>query len=126
MVVFSPHDAEILSHHHKVILVRNDTSPEDINGMYVAAGIMTARGGMTSHAAVVARGMGKPCVSAVSGLLIDENQQILTTSSGQIIKQGMTITIDGSTGNIIIGEVKLIEPEFSAEFNTLLSWSDQS
>ena len=124
IVVFSPYDAEELSHHHEVILVRNDTSPEDIKGMHVSAGILTARGGMTSHAAVVARGMGTPCVCGVNGLIINEKQKIFTTSSGYKIKQGDTITIDGSTGKIIIGDVKFIEANFSEEFNTMLQWAD--
>jgi len=124
IVVFSPYDAEELSHHHKVILVRNDTSPEDIKGMHVSAGILTARGGMTSHAAVVARGMGTPCVCGVNGLIVNEQQKIFTTSSGHKIKQGDTITIDGSTGKIIIGDVKLIKTNFSEEFNTILKWAD--
>ncbi|MCF8494781.1 MAG: pyruvate, phosphate dikinase [Rickettsiaceae bacterium] len=125
IVVFSPYDAEELAHHHKVILVRNDTSPEDIKGMHVSVGIVTARGGMTSHAAVVARGMGKPCVCGINGLIVNEKQKIFTTSSGYQIAQGDTITIDGSTGKIIIGDVKLVEPGFSAEFNNILEWADQ-
>ena len=125
IVVFSPYDAEDLAHHHKVILVRNDTSPEDIKGMHVSVGIVTARGGMTSHAAVVARGMGKPCVCGINGLIVNEKQKIFTTDSGYQIAQGDTITIDGSTGKIIIGDVKLVEPGFSAEFNTILEWADQ-
>lgn len=125
IVVFSPYDAEELSHHHKVILVRNDTSPEDIQGMYVSSGILTARGGMTSHAAVVARGMGKPCVCGVKEIVVNEEQKILTTPDGQIINQGDVITIDGSTGKIIIGKVDLIESNFSEEFKTILKWSDE-
>lgn len=125
IVVFSPYDAEELSHHHKVILVRNDTSPEDITGMHVSVGIITARGGMTSHAAVVARGMGKPCVCGVRGLIVNEQKKLFITKDGQEIKHGDIITIDGSTGNIILGEVKVIEPEFSEEFNTVLTWADE-
>lgn len=125
IVVFSPYDAEELAHHHRVILVRNDTSPEDIKGMHVSVGIITARGGMTSHAAVVARGMGKPCVCGVNGLIVNEKQKIFTTASGYQVAQGDTITIDGSTGKIIIGDVNLVEPGFSAEFNTILEWADQ-
>ncbi len=124
IVVFSPYDAEELSHHHKVILVRNDTSPEDIKGMHVAKGIITARGGMTSHAAVVARGMGRPCVCGVKGLTVNEKDKYFTTSDGQKIKQGDIITLDGSTGKIIVGMVKLIEPQFSPEFETILQWAD--
>ncbi|NRB11448.1 MAG: pyruvate, phosphate dikinase [Rickettsiaceae bacterium] len=125
IVVFSPHEAEELSHHHKVILVRNETSPEDIKGMHVSAGIMTAKGGMTSHAAVVTRGMGKPCVCGVKGLTVNENERCFITETGQKINHGETITIDGSTGNIIVGEVMLVEPKFSQEFITILSWADE-
>ncbi len=124
IVVFSPFDAEELSIHHKVILVRNDTSPEDIKGMHVSSGMITARGGMTSHAAVVARGMGTPCVCGINGLVVNEQQKIFTTKTGHKIKQGDTITIDGSTGKIIIGEVRLIESNFSKEFDTILEWAD--
>lgn len=124
IVVFSPYDAEELAHHHKVILVRNDTSPEDIKGMHVSKGIITARGGMTSHAAVVARGMGRPCVCGVKGLIVNEKERYFITSSGHKVKQGEVITLDGSTGKIIIGDVKLIEPKFSDEFKTILDWSD--
>ena len=124
IVVFSPFDAEELSIHHKVILVRNDTSPEDIKGMHVSSGMITARGGMTSHAAVVARGMGTPCVCGINGLVVNEQQKIFTTKTGHKIKQGDTITIDGSTGQIIIGEVRLIESNFSKEFDTILEWAD--
>lgn len=125
IVVFSPYDAEELAHHHKVILVRNDTSPEDIKGMHVSVGIVTARGGMTSHAAVVARGMGKPCICGINSLIVNEKKKIFTTASGYQVAQGDTITIDGSTGKIIVGDVKLVEPGFSAEFNTILEWADQ-
>lgn len=124
IVTFSPYDAEELSHHHKVILVRNDTSPEDIQGMHLSEGIITARGGMTSHAAVVARGMGTPCVCGVKGLVVNKKQQFFTTSSGHHVKQGDLITLDGSSGNIIIGPVKLVEPKFSEEFNIILKWAD--
>ena len=125
IVVFSPYDAEELSLHHKVILVRNDTSPEDIKGMHVSSGMLTARGGMTSHAAVVARGMGTPCVCGINGLVVNEQQKVFTTNTGHKIKQGDTITIDGSTGKIIIGEVQLIESNFSKEFETILEWADE-
>ena len=124
IAVFSPYDAEELAHHHKVILVRNDTSPEDIKGMHVAKGIITARGGMTSHAAVVARGMGRPCVCGVKGLTVNEKEQYFITSSGKKIHQGEVITLDGSTGKIMVGTVNLIEPQFSPEFETILKWAD--
>ncbi len=125
IVVFSPDKAEELSHHHKVILVRNDTSPEDIKGMHVSKGIITARGGMTSHAAVVARGMGRPCVCGVKNLIVNERERYFTTASGEKIKHGDTITIDGGTGKIILGDVKLLEPKFSPEFNKILDWADE-
>ncbi|MBN8511688.1 MAG: pyruvate, phosphate dikinase [Rickettsiales bacterium] len=125
IVVFSPYDAEELSRHHKVILVRNDTSPEDIKGMHVSAGIITARGGMTSHAAVVARGMGKPCICGINGLAVNEASKTFRTPAGIIVKEGETITIDGSNGKILVGEIKLINPEFSGEFKTILKWADE-
>lgn len=125
IAVFSPYDAEELSHHHKVILIRNDTSPEDIQGMHLSKAIVTARGGMTSHAAVVARGMGCPCVCGVKGLTVNEKDKYFTTSSGHRINQGDMIAIDGASGNIIIGDVKLIEPTFSEEFNLFLEWADE-
>lgn len=124
MVVFSPHDAEIYAHHHNVILVRNDTSPEDIQGMHISKAIVTARGGMTSHAAVVARGMGRPCVCGVQNIVINEKEQFFTTKTGHTIKQGDIITIDGGSGKIIIGDVNLVKPKLSSEFNTILKWAD--
>ncbi len=124
VVVFSPYDAEKMSHHHKVILVRQDTSPEDINGMSISAGILTARGGMTSHAAVVARGMGKPCICGANDIIINEKAQIFTI--GQLtVKYGDTITIDGGTGKIFLGEVPLIQPTFTEEFQNILDWSTE-
>ncbi|WP_425361696.1 pyruvate, phosphate dikinase [Candidatus Tisiphia endosymbiont of Mystacides longicornis] len=124
IVVFSPYDAEKMLHHHKVILVRHDTSPEDINGMYVSAGILTARGGMTSHAAVVARGLGKPCVCGANDLVIDEKKQIFKIGN-TIINYGDLITIDGGTGKIFLGEVQLTQPTFTKEFQTILDWADE-
>lgn len=124
IAVFSPYDAEEMSHHHKVILVRNDTSPEDIKGMYVASGILTARGGMTSHAAVVARGMGKPCVCGVNSLIVNENAKMLKIGE-IIVKSGDEITIDGSTGKVFLGKAPLIQPNFSEEFITILTWADE-
>jgi len=124
IAVFSPYDAEELSHHHKVILIRQDTSPEDIKGMHVSDGILTIRGGMTSHAAVVARGMGKPCVCGTKGALVDEVGKCLKVGS-HIINQGDLITIDGNSGNIFLGEVGLVVPELSPEFNKLMSWVDR-
>jgi len=125
IAVFSANEAEELSRHRSVILVRSDTSPEDIKGMNSSAGILTARGGMTSHAAVVARGMGRPCVCGVKGLIVNEKEKICTTASGHEISQGDSITVDGSTGKIIVGDVKLVESSFSEEFNIILDWADR-
>ncbi len=124
IVVFSPYDAEKMSHHHKVILVRQDTSPEDINGMHIAAGILTSRGGMTSHAAVIARGMGKPCVCGANDIIIDEKNQLFKVGNFSV-KYGDLITIDGGTGQIFLGTTPLIQPSFTKEFQTILDWSDE-
>ncbi len=124
-IVFSSEEAEELkAKARKVILVRVETSPEDIHGMHAAEGILTTRGGMTSHAAVVARGMGKPCVSGAGSIRIDYNAKTLSVA-GQTLKQGDIITIDGSTGQVLLGRIPMIEPELSGEFGTLMSWADQ-
>ncbi|MBB3808689.1 pyruvate, phosphate dikinase [Pseudochelatococcus contaminans] len=107
----------------KVILVRVETSPEDIHGMHAAEGILTTRGGMTSHAAVVARGMGKPCVSGAGSVRVDYAAGTLT-SGGVTLKAGDILTVDGGTGQVIVGEVKMLEPELSGEFATLMGWAD--
>jgi pyruvate,orthophosphate dikinase len=123
-IVFSPDDAEKLKAAGKtVILVRTETSPEDIHGMHAAAGILTARGGMTSHAAVVARGMGRPCVSGASALRIDLEQRTLS-AGGITLKERELITIDGSTGQVIQGEVTMRQPELTGDFTTLMEWAD--
>ncbi len=123
-IVFSPDDAERLKNQgHTVILVRNETSPEDIHGMHAAAGILTARGGMTSHAAVVARGMGRPCVSGASALRINLEARTLT-AGGITLKEGEIITIDGSNGNVIQGAVKMRQPELTGDFGALMEWAD--
>ena len=123
-VVFSSDEAERLnSMMQYTILVRVETSPEDIHGMHAAKGILTARGGMTSHAAVVARGMGRPCVSGSSEIDIDYEKKIFKTKDVQI-KEGQIITIDGSTGRIILGEVKTVKPEISGDFSNLMKWAD--
>ena len=106
-----------------VILVRAETSPEDIHGMHAARGILTARGGMTSHAAVVARGMGRPCVSGAGGLSIDMANRTLRLG-GRLLAEGDIITIDGTSGEVMAGEVPTIEPELSGEFATLMAWAD--
>jgi pyruvate,orthophosphate dikinase len=107
-----------------VILVRVETSPEDIHGMHAARGILTARGGMTSHAAVVARGMGRPCVSGASGLSIDMKTRSLRMGRREF-REGDVITLDGSTGEIMAGEVPTIEPELAGDFGTLMVWADR-
>ena len=108
----------------KVILVRVETSPEDIHGMHAAEGILTTRGGMTSHAAVVARGMGKPCVSGAGSIRVDYAKQVMIIGSNTLTVGDM-ITIDGSTGEVLKGHVKMLEPELSGEFSTLMGWADK-
>jgi len=123
-VVFSPDEAELLkSQGHKVILVRVETSPEDIHGMHAAEGILTTRGGMTSHAAVVARGMGKPCVSGAGSLRVDYRAQTMT-AGGTTLKKGELLTIDGSTGQVLAGKVPMMQPALAGEFATLMQWAD--
>ena len=123
-IVFSSEDAELLkSQGHKVILVRVETSPEDIHGMHAAEGILTTRGGMTSHAAVVARGMGKPCVAGAGTLRVDYRAQTMTAGD-TTLKKGDMLTIDGSTGQILAGEVPMREPALAGEFGTLMKWAD--
>ncbi|RLE14941.1 pyruvate, phosphate dikinase [Candidatus Aerophobetes bacterium] len=124
-VVFTADRAvELANGGRKVILVRRETSPEDIHGMAVAQGILTSRGGMTSHAAVVARGMGKPCVAGCEAIKVDERKAQFTVN-GMVFKEGDYITIDGSSGQVIKGEVPTIEPELSGEFKKLLEWADE-
>jgi pyruvate, orthophosphate dikinase len=123
-IVFSSNEAETLkSQGRKVILVRVETSPEDIHGMHAAEGILTTRGGMTSHAAVVARGMGKPCVSGAGAIRVDYAANTMS-AGGVTLKKGDTITIDGSTGQVLAGKVPMLEPELSGEFATLMGWAD--
>jgi pyruvate,orthophosphate dikinase len=125
-VVFTAEDAErmALDHKEKVILVRIETSPEDIHGMHAAQGILTARGGMTSHAAVVARGMGKPCVSGAGELRIDYNNKVFQVM-GHSIKEGDIVTINGSTGEVMLGEIPTVQPKLSDDFATLMQWADE-
>jgi pyruvate,orthophosphate dikinase len=124
-VVFNAEDAEAWNlRGEKVILVRVETSPEDIGGMHVAQGVVTSRGGMTSHAAVVARGMGRPCVAGAGDLRIDSRaRQILVR--GVTIKEGDVITLDGSTGEIMLGQVPTVQPELTGDFAILMGWVDQ-
>ncbi|MBI1272712.1 MAG: pyruvate, phosphate dikinase [Alphaproteobacteria bacterium] len=109
----------------KVILCRVETSPEDIHGMHAAKGILTSRGGMTSHAAVVARGMGRPCVAGAGDLRIDSKAKTITTRN-ITVKHGEMITINGSTGEVMLGEVPTIQPELSGDFGTVMDWADQT
>ncbi len=126
-VVFTAEDAEAmaLDHKEKVILVRIETSPEDIHGMHAAQGILTARGGMTSHAAVVARGMGKPCVSGAGDIRIDYAKKELKAGN-QTIKEGDIITINGATGEVMQGLIATVQPVLSEDFNTLMGWADET
>src|SRR4029079_17454653 len=123
-IVFEPDEAEkARAQGRAVILVRIETSPEDIHGMHAADGLLTTRGGMTSHAAVVARGMGKPCVSGAGGIYVDQaNDQI--TAQGQVLKKGEIITIDGSTGQVMRGQIATIKLELSGDFARLIEWAD--
>jgi pyruvate, orthophosphate dikinase len=123
--VFDPDEAEEMAKEgKKVILVRTETSPEDFHGMVAAQAILTSRGGMTSHAAVVARGMGKCCVAGAGDVLVDyANQQF--TVGGVTVKKGESISLDGSTGRVILGEVPLIKPEVSGHFKTLMEWVNE-
>lgn len=124
-IVFSSEDAQNWTKRNEnVILVRIETSPEDIGGMHVAQGILTTRGGMTSHAAVVARGMGTPCVSGAGDLRVDYKAKTITTMDGQTLTEGDVITLDGSSGEVMVGTVPTIQPEFSGEFSKLMEWGD--
>lgn len=108
-----------------IILVRLETSPEDIEGMNLAHGVLTLRGGMTSHAAVVARGMGTCCVSGCSGLVIDEEKKTLTLKDGRILKEGDYISLDGSTGKVYAEQVKTVEASITGNFETFMEWADE-
>jgi len=124
-IVFSSEAAEQAAMEgRKVILVRIETSPEDIHGMHAAQGILTSRGGMTSHAAVVARGMGKPCVSGAGGIKIDYAHATLSCA-GEVLQQGDIITIDGGSGQILKGKVAMLQPELSGDFAKIMQWSDE-
>jgi pyruvate,orthophosphate dikinase len=123
-IVFSSEDAaKLQADGRKVILVRIETSPEDIHGMHAAEGILTTRGGMTSHAAVVARGMGKPCVSGCGSVRVDYGRGTMSIGS-RSFKTGDVITIDGSLGQVLAGRMPMIEPALSGEFGTLMGWAD--
>jgi pyruvate,orthophosphate dikinase len=124
-IVFNSDEAEKLkAAGRKVILVRVETSPEDIHGMHAAEGILTTRGGMTSHAAVVARGMGKPCVSGAGSLRVDHRTDTMHVM-GNVFTKGDVITIDGSTGQILQGAVPMLQPELSGDFASIMGWADE-
>jgi len=124
-VVFTADDAEKQARAgEKVILVRRETSPEDIHGMHAAEGILTSTGGMTSHAAVVARGMGKPCVAGAGDVRIDAKAGTLSVR-GTVVKTGETITLDGASGEIMLGVVPTVQPELSGDFAQLMEWADE-
>lgn len=124
-VVFTADEAEEwVEKGEEVILVRNETSPEDIGGMHASEGILTARGGMTSHAAIVARGMGTPCVAGCGDIRIDYDAKQFKVN-GTVVKEGDFITIDGATGEVILGEVELVEPKLKGEFAELMEWVDE-
>ncbi|MBE3577701.1 MAG: pyruvate, phosphate dikinase [Limnochordales bacterium] len=124
-VVFTADDAEEWAKRgEKVILVRSETSPEDIGGMNVAQGILTSRGGMTSHAAVVARGMGKCCVAGAGDIVVDEEARRFRVGN-VVVKEGDWITLNGTTGEVILGQVNLVEPSLAGEFAELMSWADE-
>ncbi|MEJ2404823.1 MAG: pyruvate, phosphate dikinase [Candidatus Thiodiazotropha sp.] len=125
--VFDADRAELMGKEQglKVILVREETKPEDIHGFFAAQGILTSRGGKTSHAAVVARGMGKPCVAGAEGISVDV-QRREALARGTLIREGDMITIDGSSGNVYLGEIPMVEPDFTEELNRLLRWADET
>ena len=125
-VTFNADDAEQLkANNQNTILVRVETSPEDIHGMNAAVGILTCRGGMTSHAAVVARGMGRPCVSGAGNIKIDYAAKLFKVDNTEV-KEGDIITIDGSTGEVMLGEVKTINPDISGDFSEVMKWADET
>ncbi|KAA5607052.1 pyruvate, phosphate dikinase [Roseospira marina] len=123
-VVFTADEAEAWAQKgHKVVLVRVETSPEDIGGMHVSQGILTTRGGMTSHAAVVARGMGVPCVAGAGDIRVDYNAKTMTVR-GTVVREGDVITLDGAKGEVFLGEVPTLQPELSGDFADLMEWAD--
>jgi len=125
MIVFDADTAELRGRAgEKIILVREETKPEDIHGFFAAQGVLTSRGGKTSHAAVVARGMGKPCVSGAESIVVDVHNRVANVGPA-VLKEGQVITIDGSTGAVFFGEVPTVEVEFSQDMATLLEWGDE-
>jgi len=125
IIAFTAEEANLKTEEgNKVILVRTETSPEDIEGMNAAVGILTSRGGMTSHAAVVARGMGTCCVAGCGDCIINEHEKIMKVGETEI-KEGDFITLDGATGEVFVGKIPTIDPELSGDFGTLMSWADE-
>jgi pyruvate,orthophosphate dikinase len=125
-VVFDPDEAaEMAATGKSVILVREETSPEDIHGMHASKAIVTARGGMTSHAAVVARGMGRPCVSGAGDIRIDMREGVFK-AAGRVVKLGEIITVDGSSGEVLLGAAEMVQPELSGDFAALMEWADKA
>ncbi|MEW8298066.1 MAG: pyruvate, phosphate dikinase [Candidatus Thiodiazotropha sp.] len=127
LAVFDADRAEMMGKDQgqQVILVREETKPEDIHGFFASEGILTSRGGKTSHAAVVARGMGKPCVAGAEGISVDV-QRREAMAKGTVIREGDMITIDGSSGNVFLGQIPMVEPDFTEELNRLLRWADEA
>jgi pyruvate,orthophosphate dikinase len=124
-IVFDPDEAkDMATAGEAVILVRDETSPEDIHGMHAAKAVVTARGGMTSHAAVVARGMGRPCVCGAGDLRIDEKAHEMR-AHGRVLKRGDIVTVDGSSGEVLLGAAEMVEPELGGDFATLMGWADK-
>ena len=127
IVTFDPDEAvELVKSGKKVILARPETCPDDIHGLFAAEAIVTSRGGMTSHAAVVARGLGKPCVSGCEDIVIDLAKQVIRDRAGRVVRKGDVITVDGSTGRVLLGAVPLMEASFSEDFNRVLQWADET
>ena len=125
-VVFTAEEAKEKSQAgEKIILVRKETSPEDIEGMHVAQGILTSRGGMTSHAAVVARGMGKCCISGCGDVMINEQEGTLQTKNGILVKRGEYITLDGNTGQVFLGQLRVVDPKLDGDFEIIMEWADE-
>ena len=125
-IVFNAHDAAVKSKDGPVILLREETSPDDITGMHVAKGVVTARGGMTSHAAVVARGMGAPCITGAGDMLIDFDKKTVKFGDKYNLKEGDWISISGDTGEVYNGKVPTVEPGISGDFETVMKWADET
>ena len=125
-IVFNAHDAAVKSKDGPVILLREETSPDDITGMHVAKGVVTARGGMTSHAAVVARGMGAPCITGAGDMLIDFDKKTVKFGDKYNLKEGDWISISGDTGEVYKGKVPTVEPGISGDFETVMKWADET